>query len=66
MSDIKENAIADENKAWKTDNGDWILIVLLMFCFGGWGNPENPRINELEKKVASLEGKISMIGGKTI
>lgn len=66
MSDIKENAAIEEQKEWKADNGDWVLILLLMFCFGGWGNSENPRISELEKKVARLEGQTSMIGGKLL
>ncbi len=64
MSDIKENTVINENKEWKTDNGDWILIFLLALCFGGWGNTENPRISELERKVARLEGQMSMIGGR--
>lgn len=65
MSDVNENVTVDEQKEWKAGSGDWILIVLLMLCFG-WGNAENPIISELEKKVARLEGQMSMIGGKSL
>lgn len=59
------NKILEESKEWKTENIDWTLVLLiLMFGFGGWGNTENPKISELEKKVARLEGQMSMIGGK--
>ena len=65
MSDVKENAVISEDKEWKTDNGDWIWYVLVFaLCFGGWGSSENPRMVGLEKKVARLEGQMSMIGGK--
>lgn len=64
MSEPKENIVVDERKEWKFDSGDWVLILILAICFGGWGNSENPKINELEKKVARLEGQMSMIGGK--
>lgn len=65
MSDIKENIGTEEQKEWKTDGSEWIWpFLILAFCFGGWGNSENPRISELEKKVARLEGQMSMIGGK--
>lgn len=66
MSDVKENVV-DENKEWKADSGDWIWYVLVFaLFFGGWGNAENPRISELEKKVARLEGQMSMIGGRNL
>lgn len=49
------------------ETGEWIwALLILAICFSGWGNFENPRINELEKKVARLEGQMSMIGGKTV
>lgn len=65
MSDVKETAVAEENKEWSASGFDSIWIVLLLaLCFGNWGNTENPRISELEKKVARLEGQMSMIGGK--
>lgn len=64
MSEIKENTAIDEQKEWKSDSGDWVLILILVICFGGLGSSENPRISELEKKVARLEGQMSMIGGK--
>lgn len=65
MSEIKENAVNEERKEWKTENGEWIWpYIILMFIFGGFGSYENPRISELEKKVARLEGQMSMIGGK--
>ena len=66
MSDVKEDAVIDENKEWKAENVDWIWVFLfLMLLFGGgWGISENPRISELEKKVARLEGQVSMIGGR--
>lgn len=61
--DLKK--IIEESKEWSTDNGEWIFVFLiLMLCFGSWGSNENPKINELEKKVARLEGQMSMIGGK--
>ncbi len=54
----------DTKNEW---NGDSIWILLLFFIFAfGFGNNENPRISELEKKVASLEGQMSMIGGKDL
>lgn len=63
MSEEKK-VIEDSNK-WDTESVDWTLVfLLLMFGFGGWGNSENPKISELEKKVARLEGQMSMIGGK--
>lgn len=64
MSEVKENTVSEENKEWKADGSEWIWILLLVVLFGGWGNSENPRIGELEKKVARLEGQMSMIGGK--
>lgn len=67
MSDIKENISKEELKEWKTDESEWIWpFLILAFCFSGWGNYENPRISELEKKVARLEGQMSMIGGKNL
>lgn len=57
--------IIEESKGWEAENGEWILVLLiLLFGFGGWGSAENPKINELEKKVARLEGQMSMIGGR--
>lgn len=65
MSDVKENAVIEEQKERKIENADWILVFLLLTLFGGgWGISENPRISELEKKVARLEGQMSMIGGR--
>lgn len=55
--------IMEESKEWKTENGDWIWYLIFLLLFGGWASSENPRINELEKKVARLEGQVSMIGG---
>lgn len=66
MSEVKENTAVEKNKEWKTDGVDWIFILILMLCFDSWGNSENPRISELEKKVARLEGQMSMIGGKNL
>lgn len=49
------------------DNGEWIwTFLILSICFGGWGGFENSRISELEKKVARLEGQMSMLGGKSL
>lgn len=62
MSDVKENSVTNED--WKVDGDNWIWILLLLMLFGGWDSSENPRISELEKQVARLEGKMSMIGGK--
>lgn len=64
MSEIKENAVVEEQKERKTDGSEWIWIFLFAIIFGGWGSFENPRISELEKKVARLEGQMSMIGGR--
>lgn len=65
MSEDKEKKVIEDSKKWEVDNGEWIwALLLLMICFGGWNNSENPKINELEKKVARLEGQMSMIGGK--
>lgn len=59
------NKIIEESKGWGTENIDWTLVLLiLMFGFGGLWNTENPKISELEKKVARLEGQMSMIGGR--
>lgn len=65
MSETKADKILDDIKTWNPESGDWSLIFLiLIFGFGYFGNSENPRINELEKKVARIEGQMSMIGGK--
>lgn len=64
MSEIKENTAIDEQKEWKSESSDWVLILILSLCFGGLGISENPRISEIEKKVARIEGQMSMIGGK--
>lgn len=67
MSDIKENIGTEEQKEWKNDGSEWIWpFLILAICFSGWGDLENPRISELEKKVARLEGQMSMIGGKIL
>ena len=67
MSDVKENAVAEENKEWSASGFDSIWIALLLaLCFGGCENSENPRISQLEKQVARLEGQMSMIGGKNL
>lgn len=67
MSDIKENTSTEEQKEWKTDGSEWIwTFLILAICFSGWGNSENSHIFELEKKVARLEGQMSMIGGKSL
>lgn len=67
MSEIKENAVVEEQKERKIDGMDWIWVLLIFSpIFGGWGSSENPRISELEKKVARLEGQMSMIGGKSL
>lgn len=65
MSEVREKAVAEEQKELNTDGMFWIW-VLLMFAplFSGWGSPENPRISELEKKVARLEGQMSMVSGR--
>lgn len=55
---------SEKKDEWNSVDPIWILLLLTLFV--GWGNNENPRINELEKKVARLEGKMSMIGGKTL
>lgn len=62
----KEDAekVLDSDSKWDGDSYS-IIFLLLMFVFS-FGNHENPRINELEKKVARLEGQMSMIGGKTL
>ena len=50
-----------------SETSEWIWVFLILsICFSGWGSFENPRISELEKKVARLEGQMSMIGGKIV
>ena len=66
MSEVQENAVAEEQKVWKSDGNEWIWGFLIAMLFSGWGNVENPRISEIEKKVARLEGQMSMIGGKSL
>lgn len=67
MSEIKENAVIEEKEEWKIEGNEWIWVFLILsLCFGGWGSSENSRISELEKKVAKLEGQMSMIGGKSL
>lgn len=66
MSEPKENIVVDKQKEWKSDSVDWILILMLFLCFGGWGSSENSRVSELERKVARIEGQMSMIGGKNL
>lgn len=55
---IKEQK--DESAGWSSE----FWFALIMSGAFGFGNWENPRINELEKKVARLEGQMSMIGGR--
>ncbi len=50
---------------WSTTDG-WLFLIVFLALFSGFGNNDNSRINELEKKVARLEGQMSMIGGKTL
>lgn len=62
-----ENKLDDSEQKDFGETSEWIWVFLILsICFSGWGNFENPRIAELEKKVARLEGKMSMIGGKVI
>lgn len=64
MSEDKSVKSVNENKNF-SDGSDWIVALLIAILFGGyWSNPESEKINELEKKVARLEGKMSMVGGK--
>lgn len=67
MSEVKENEVMEEQKEWKSEGEEliWALVIFAIF-FGGWGSSENSRISELEKKVARLEGQMSMIGGKSL
>lgn len=67
MSEVKENEVMEEQKEWKSEGGEliWALVIFAIF-FGSWGSSENSRISELEKKVARLEGQMSMIGGKSL
>lgn len=67
MSEDEKKAV-EEIKEWKAEgSGLWPFIILaLIFGFGSWGSCDNPHISELEKKVARLEGQMSMIGGKNI
>lgn len=67
MSEIKENTVVEEKEEWKIEGNEWIWVFLILsLCFGSWGSSENSRISELEKKVAKLEGQMSMIGGKSL
>lgn len=68
MSEDKEMSVADIAASFKNDNSNdslWVLLLFAMLSLG-WNSPENPKINELEKKVARLEGQMSMIGGKNL
>lgn len=63
--------MSEENKEVKAENdldskwnGDLWVFILLILLFG-FGGSENPKISELDKKIARLEGQVSMIGGKT-
>ena len=65
MSEDKETNTVEENKEFSNKDSDWIWVLLFLVLFGlGWNSLENPRISELEKKVARLEGQMSMIGGR--
>lgn len=65
MSEDKNIKTIEDSENWKVENGDWIWVLLLFILFNsGWNSTENPKISELEKKVARLEGQMSMIGGK--
>lgn len=67
MSEVKENIVSDDKNGRDAESGTWIWVFLiLMFGFGGWGSCDNPRISQLEKKVARLEGQMSMIGGRRL
>lgn len=67
MSEDKEVKVIEENKEFANNGTDWIWGLLILSIFGfGWNSPENPKINELEKKVARLEGQMPMIGGKNL
>lgn len=61
MSEKIKNELKKKDE-WNSVDHIWILLLLTLF--GGWGNSENPKISELENKVARLEGQMSMIGGK--
>lgn len=50
------------NSDWNDDNFS-IYAPLLMLLFAGFGYPADSKVNELEKKVARLEGQVSMLGG---
>ena len=65
MSEDKEKKVVEDSNKWEVESGEWIWsLLLLMIGFVGWGSSENPKIRELEKKVARNEGQMSMIGGK--
>lgn len=62
-----ENKSENRERKEQENSSEWIWVFLILaICFSGCGNFENPRITELEKKVARLEGQMSMIGGKTL
>lgn len=62
-----ENKLDDSKQKDFGETGEWIwAFLILSICFSGCGSFENPRITELEKKVARLEGQMSMIGGKIV
>lgn len=68
MSEDKEMSVADIAASFKNDNSNdslWVLLLFAMLSLG-WNSLENPKISELEKKVARLEGQMSMIGGKNL
>ncbi len=63
MNEETKNELEKKDE-WNSVDTIWMFLLLALF--GSWGNTENPRIIELEKKVARLEGQMSMIGGKTL
>lgn len=64
MNEDKNTNATEETNNFKTGEIDWAFLILLLVFSFGWNNTENPKISELEKKVARLEGQMSMIGGK--
>lgn len=65
MSEDKNIKTIENSEKWKVENAEsfWALVLFALLGLN-WNSPENHKISELEKKVARLEGQMSMMGGR--
>lgn len=60
MSDEKKEVnVRETESSW--GDFDWIYILMLMICFGGWGLSHDTKDHELRERVARLEGQMDMV-----